>query len=157
MIETAEIGSKSGLRNGTCKWTDWLTHTCCTSGSLMEKCRADRRHPITLLIQWRWRSLTFSVSPLWLRRSFLRLTCTDTKRATFVASIDDVFPNVTLMRNGFIGSSPLAPTVAISIRTLAAYRQTHRVCPRLSIQAEVRKLCHLHAVSLPLPLDRSEK
>ena len=42
------------------------------------------------------------------------------------------------------------PTVAFSLRTLEVYRQTHRVCPRLSIQAEVRKLCHLHNVSLPV-------
>ncbi|TFK46595.1 hypothetical protein OE88DRAFT_1638090, partial [Heliocybe sulcata] len=52
----------------------------------------------------------------------------------------------TLLCNGYIGCSPLYPTVAISIRTLAVFRQTHRVCPRLSIQAEVRKLCHMHNV-----------
>ncbi|EPQ50029.1 hypothetical protein GLOTRDRAFT_21641, partial [Gloeophyllum trabeum ATCC 11539] len=51
-----------------------------------------------------------------------------------------------LVRQGFIGCSPLHPSVAISIRSLAVYRQSHRVCPRLSIQAEVRKLCHLHNV-----------
>ncbi|KAG1854028.1 hypothetical protein F4604DRAFT_1883367 [Suillus subluteus] len=50
------------------------------------------------------------------------------------------------MTHGCIGSSPLQPTVAITIRTLEAYRQTHRVCPRLSIHAEAKKLCHLHGV-----------
>ncbi|KAG1859304.1 hypothetical protein F4604DRAFT_1882800 [Suillus subluteus] len=50
------------------------------------------------------------------------------------------------MTCGCIGSSPLQPTVAITIRTLEAYRQTHRVCPRLSIHAEAKKLCHLHGV-----------
>ncbi|KAG0702088.1 hypothetical protein DFH29DRAFT_982445 [Suillus ampliporus] len=50
------------------------------------------------------------------------------------------------MTRGCIGSSPLQPTVAITIRTLEAYRQTHRVCPRLSIHAEAKKLCHLHGV-----------
>jgi len=51
------------------------------------------------------------------------------------------------MTRGCIGSSPLQPTVAITIRTLEVYRQTHRVCPRLSIHAEAKKLCHLHNVS----------
>ncbi|KAG1738873.1 uncharacterized protein EDB91DRAFT_1237656 [Suillus paluster] len=54
--------------------------------------------------------------------------------------------NVSLMTRGCIGSSPLQPTVAITIRTLEAYRQMHRVCLRLSIHAEVKKLCHLHGV-----------
>ncbi|KAH7902889.1 hypothetical protein BJ138DRAFT_1138811 [Hygrophoropsis aurantiaca] len=45
-----------------------------------------------------------------------------------------------------IGCAPTIPSVAITIRTLAVYRQTHRVCPRLSIFAEVKKLCHMHNV-----------
>lgn len=55
------------------------------------------------------------------------------------------------MMRGCIGSSPLQPTVAITIRTLEVYRQTHRVCPRLSIHAEAKKLCHLHNMSTTLP------
>ncbi|KAG1870917.1 hypothetical protein F4604DRAFT_1881226 [Suillus subluteus] len=50
------------------------------------------------------------------------------------------------MREGCIGASPIKPTVAITIRTLEVYRQTHRVCPRLSIHAEAKKLCHLHGI-----------
>ncbi|KDQ49650.1 hypothetical protein JAAARDRAFT_143120 [Jaapia argillacea MUCL 33604] len=71
---------------------------------------------------------------------------TDRKRRTFASKDNDVYPNVTLTCHGYIGSAPLHPSVAISVRTLSVYRQTHRVCPRLSIQAEVRKLCHLHNV-----------
>ena len=56
--------------------------------------------------------------------------------------------NVTLCRNGYIGTSPISPSIAISFQTIEAYRQLHRVCPRLSVQAFVRALCHLHAVSL---------
>ncbi|KZP18222.1 hypothetical protein FIBSPDRAFT_1046284 [Athelia psychrophila] len=55
-----------------------------------------------------------------------------------------IYTNEGLVRSGFIGSAPLYPTICISIRTLEDYRQTHRVCPRLSIQASVRKLCHVH-------------
>ncbi|KAG1795023.1 uncharacterized protein HD556DRAFT_1431731 [Suillus plorans] len=42
--------------------------------------------------------------------------------------------------------SPLFPTVAISICTLTAYRQVHRTCPRFSIQAQCKVLCHLHNI-----------
>ncbi|KAI0259614.1 hypothetical protein BC834DRAFT_833181, partial [Gloeopeniophorella convolvens] len=52
----------------------------------------------------------------------------------------------TLLRGGCLGTSPLHPTVALSVRTLELYRQTHRVCPKLSIQAQVRMLCHMHNV-----------
>ncbi|KAG2051489.1 hypothetical protein BDR06DRAFT_983575 [Suillus hirtellus] len=59
---------------------------------------------------------------------------------------ESIFPNVTLLHYGCIGSLPVKPSVAITIWTLAVYRQTHRVCPRLSIHAEAKKLCHLHNV-----------
>ncbi len=56
-------------------------------------------------------------------------------------------PNVTLARYGLQGSAPITPSVAITFRTLRCFRQCHRVCPRLSRQAFVRSLCHLHEVS----------
>ncbi|KAG1874317.1 hypothetical protein F4604DRAFT_1582102 [Suillus subluteus] len=56
------------------------------------------------------------------------------------------FPNETLIYHGYLGCSPLHPTVAISLRTLAAYRQSHRTCPRFSIQAQCKALCHLHDI-----------
>ena len=59
-----------------------------------------------------------------------------------------VFTNEGLIRGGYIGAAPLYPNIAISIRTLEDHRQTHRVCPRLSIQATVRKLCHVHNVGI---------
>ncbi|TDL13405.1 hypothetical protein BD410DRAFT_810579 [Rickenella mellea] len=64
----------------------------------------------------------------------------------FLPCDSEKYANVTLVRYGCIGASPLHPTIAITLRTLAVYRSTHRVCPRLSIQAEVRKLCHMHKV-----------
>ncbi|KAG2369623.1 hypothetical protein BDR07DRAFT_1266912 [Suillus spraguei] len=54
------------------------------------------------------------------------------------------YPNETLIYHGYIGCAPLYPTAAISLRTLAAYRQIHRSCPRFSIQAQVKSLCFLH-------------
>ncbi|KAI0629625.1 hypothetical protein C8Q77DRAFT_1065128, partial [Trametes polyzona] len=55
----------------------------------------------------------------------------------------------TLALRGYMGTAPVRPSVAISFQTLEAYRQMHRVCPRLSIQAQVRALSHLHRVSRP--------
>ncbi|KAG2155230.1 uncharacterized protein EDB93DRAFT_1239162 [Suillus bovinus] len=57
------------------------------------------------------------------------------------------YPNETLIHHGYLGCSPLFPTVAISIRTLAVYWQVHRTCPRFSIQAQCKALCHLHNFS----------
>ncbi|KAH7918190.1 hypothetical protein BV22DRAFT_1024983 [Leucogyrophana mollusca] len=54
------------------------------------------------------------------------------------------YPNETIIYHGYLGSSPLHLTVAISIRMLATYRQIHRTCPRFSIQAQCKALCHLH-------------
>jgi hypothetical protein len=68
------------------------------------------------------------------------------KQSRFPVAHEDKYTNVSLVRHGFLGSSPLYPTVAISLRTLAVYRQTHRVCPRYSLQSEAQKLCHLHHV-----------
>ncbi|KAG2744795.1 hypothetical protein P692DRAFT_20743079 [Suillus brevipes Sb2] len=56
------------------------------------------------------------------------------------------YPNETLIYHGYIGCSPLYPTAAISLRTLSAYRQIHRTCPRFSIQAQVKTLCFIHDI-----------
>ncbi|KAG1743589.1 uncharacterized protein EDB91DRAFT_1051106, partial [Suillus paluster] len=57
-----------------------------------------------------------------------------------------IYPNETLIYHGYLGCSPLYLTVAISLRTLAAYHQSHRTCPRFSIQAQCKTLCHLHNI-----------
>lgn len=58
----------------------------------------------------------------------------------------EVFPNETMIRHGYLGCAPLHPTLAISIRTLEAYRQLHRTSPRFSIEAQCRTLCHMQNV-----------
>jgi hypothetical protein len=58
-----------------------------------------------------------------------------------------MFVNETLVRNGFLGVSPDRPSLAISIELLEIYRQLRRVCPRLSLDALSRALCHIHRVS----------
>ncbi|KAG1781291.1 hypothetical protein EV702DRAFT_1177553 [Suillus placidus] len=51
---------------------------------------------------------------------------------------------MTLIYNGYLGCSPLFPNIAISLCTLAAYRQAHQTCPKFTIQAQCKTLCHLH-------------
>ncbi|KAH7903561.1 hypothetical protein BJ138DRAFT_1020425 [Hygrophoropsis aurantiaca] len=68
------------------------------------------------------------------------------RRTSLPARSSHVYPNETLIYHGYLGSSPLYPTVAISIRTLAAYRQIHRTCSRFSIQAQCKALCHMHNI-----------
>ncbi|KAG1723087.1 hypothetical protein EDD22DRAFT_982950 [Suillus occidentalis] len=56
------------------------------------------------------------------------------------------YPNKTLIYHGYIGCTPLYPTAAILLCTLAAYCQIHRSCPQFSTQAQVKSLCFLHDV-----------
>lgn len=62
-----------------------------------------------------------------------------------------VYTNETLLLHGIIGASPEKVTLGITIRALEAYRQLHRVCPRLSILAFAKALCHLHKVTHSTP------
>ncbi|KAG1719981.1 hypothetical protein EDB19DRAFT_1898574 [Suillus lakei] len=67
-------------------------------------------------------------------------------RATLQPQPSHIYPNETLIHHGYLGCSPLYPTVAISLRTLAAYRQSHWTCPCFSVQAQCKTLCHLHNI-----------
>ena len=54
--------------------------------------------------------------------------------------------NVVLLRRGYLGCSPLQPTVCLSLAALDVYHQTRLACPRFSAQAQARVLCRLHNV-----------
>ncbi|KAG1720869.1 hypothetical protein EDB19DRAFT_1646821 [Suillus lakei] len=56
------------------------------------------------------------------------------------------YPNETLIYYGYIGCMPMYPAIAISLRTLAAYHQSHRTCPRFGIQAQCKTLAFLHNI-----------
>ncbi|KIK11696.1 hypothetical protein PISMIDRAFT_122267 [Pisolithus microcarpus 441] len=66
--------------------------------------------------------------------------------ATLLHKSHHLYPNEVLIYHGYIGCSPLLPTVAVSLHTLATYCQIHRICPRFGIQAHCKLLCHLHSV-----------
>ncbi|KIK12326.1 hypothetical protein PISMIDRAFT_121064 [Pisolithus microcarpus 441] len=59
-----------------------------------------------------------------------------------------LYSNEVLIYHGYIRCSPVLPTVAVSLWTLATYHQIHRICPWFSIQAQCKLLCHLHDVCL---------
>ncbi|KAI5991218.1 hypothetical protein EDD15DRAFT_2388647 [Pisolithus albus] len=67
-------------------------------------------------------------------------------RTSLSPSPQHIYPNETLICHGYLGCSPVFPSVAISIRTLAVFRQQHRTCPHFGIQAQAKALCHLHHV-----------
>lgn len=46
--------------------------------------------------------------------------------------------NETLICYGYIGCTPMYPSVAISLHTLAAYCQAHRTCPWFTIQSQCK-------------------
>ena len=60
----------------------------------------------------------------------------------------DEFPNVSLIRAGYLGCTPVDPPLAFSLDTLELYYRLKRRHPRLSIQAMVCALADLHNVSL---------
>ncbi|KAI5994654.1 hypothetical protein EDD15DRAFT_2165647 [Pisolithus albus] len=72
--------------------------------------------------------------------------------ATLPYKLHHLYPNEVLIYHGYIGCSPVLPTVSVSLRTLASYHQIHRICPRFGIQAQTehghdtqcKLLCHLH-------------
>ncbi|KAJ7783593.1 hypothetical protein DFH07DRAFT_948610 [Mycena maculata] len=52
--------------------------------------------------------------------------------------------NVTLVRHGYIGSSPDQPSLVFPLRLFEIFRQLHRVCLRFSIHALGKTLSNLH-------------
>ncbi|KAF8879138.1 hypothetical protein BD779DRAFT_1676533 [Infundibulicybe gibba] len=71
----------------------------------------------------------------WRRPTFLRIT--------------GEWVNETLIRYGYIGSAPLQPSLAISIRTLEAYRESHELCPQFSMATQCKALCNINGVTYP--------
>ncbi|KAJ7683506.1 hypothetical protein B0H14DRAFT_2422395 [Mycena olivaceomarginata] len=65
---------------------------------------------------------------------------------SFSHTADVVKANETLVRRGYLGSSPDKPALAFSLRTLEIYRQLHRVCPRFTIDSLAKTLNYLHKV-----------
>ncbi|KAG2744462.1 hypothetical protein P692DRAFT_20850415 [Suillus brevipes Sb2] len=52
--------------------------------------------------------------------------------------------NVSLLKSGYLGCSPLQPTLAISLGCLELYHQIRRRKPSFSVQGMVKVLCALH-------------
>ncbi|KAI5987211.1 hypothetical protein EDD15DRAFT_2136971, partial [Pisolithus albus] len=68
------------------------------------------------------------------------------RKATLISRPHHPFPNENLISHGYLGCSPVFPSIAFSLRTLSAFRQAHRTCPRFTIQAQCKTLCHLHSI-----------
>ena len=67
----------------------------------------------------------------------------DSGTKTFIQRANCARVNELLVSYGYLGTSPTRPQIAISLHVLEDFRQTHRVCPRFSIQTMVKKICHI--------------
>ncbi|KAJ7244249.1 hypothetical protein C8J57DRAFT_1525102 [Mycena rebaudengoi] len=65
---------------------------------------------------------------------------------TFSHAVGATRSNQTLVRHGYLGSSPESPAIAFPIEFLEQFRQIHRVCPRYSFDALSKTLNNLHKV-----------
>ncbi|KAG1879875.1 hypothetical protein F4604DRAFT_1579162, partial [Suillus subluteus] len=61
-----------------------------------------------------------------------------------VDQASDELTNVSLLKSGYLGCSPLQPTLAISLGCLELYHQIRRRKPSFSVQGMVKVLCTLH-------------
>ncbi|KAI0684292.1 hypothetical protein BC835DRAFT_1409170 [Cytidiella melzeri] len=68
----------------------------------------------------------------------------DTSTLLVEVTDDAQYPNIAIAKRGYLGTAPRTPKTAIAFNVLEAYRQLHRVCPKLSVYAQVQALCHLH-------------
>ncbi|KAG1851168.1 hypothetical protein F4604DRAFT_1934181 [Suillus subluteus] len=64
-----------------------------------------------------------------------------------IPQLPDEPANVALLRHGFLGCSPVEPSVAVDLATLELYHHLRRRHPQLSIQTITKTLCDLHHVT----------
>jgi hypothetical protein len=94
--------------------------------------------------------LPFSLGPntLEILKCLARIPCLE------LVHPSDEHQNTALIREGYISSSPINPSTAISIRTLKLFKQLRQYHPRFSVQAFTKVLCESHNVcSLHVPWD----
>jgi hypothetical protein len=65
-----------------------------------------------------------------------------------IIQLPDQLANVTLIENGLLGTSPVQPTVAITLEALELYHQIRRRQASFSVQAMTKVLCALHNVCI---------
>ncbi|KAG1870301.1 hypothetical protein F4604DRAFT_1881242 [Suillus subluteus] len=65
----------------------------------------------------------------------------------FHVMVIKTYANVALLRHGFLGCSPVEPSVAVDLATLELYHRLRRRYPQLSIQTITKMLCDLHHVT----------
>jgi len=59
----------------------------------------------------------------------------------------DTIANVSLLRQGFIGCTPVRPQLAVAINVFDFYTAARRVHPSFSVEAFTRALCLVYKVS----------
>ncbi|KAJ6475629.1 hypothetical protein DFH09DRAFT_952777 [Mycena vulgaris] len=72
------------------------------------------------------------------------LSFSETGLRMFSHTEDASGANQTLLKHGYLGSSPESPAMAFPLEFLEQFRQIHRVCPRFSLDALSKTLNNLH-------------
>ncbi|THU96505.1 hypothetical protein K435DRAFT_664315 [Dendrothele bispora CBS 962.96] len=62
----------------------------------------------------------------------------------FIKRDENTEPNVALVRSGYLGNSPLNPSLAISLRTLELFYVIRLFKPSFSVEAFSKVLCHVY-------------
>ena len=86
------------------------------------------------------------LAPLWAWRSMVD---TAGSGAHWAYRIQAYYLTSYLLINKFPDNCQKQSPVAITLRSLQAYRQTHQTCPRYSVDALAKTLCQLHNVCVP--------
>lgn len=62
-------------------------------------------------------------------------------------SADSTSPALSLVQAGYLGSTPVSPSFAVSLKTLELFRRLRLRKPSFSVEAFAKVICDLYAVS----------
>ncbi|KAJ7858939.1 hypothetical protein B0H14DRAFT_3446975 [Mycena olivaceomarginata] len=92
-----------------------------------------------------WEMAASAATMIWLGAKEARIQQASYKDVPIVQG--DAFMASAYVRQGLMPSTPLHPTVVVTVRALELFRVMRLRCPRLSVQAFTRGLCDLHSVA----------
>ncbi|KAK7444532.1 hypothetical protein VKT23_015210 [Stygiomarasmius scandens] len=95
-------------------------------------------------IQWKYTSGTSYPSDLEYDFEISTINLYTLERTIQVARDAHTEPNVALVRAGYLGNSPVAPSIAVSLKTLELFHVLRLFKASFSIEAFAKVLCHLY-------------
>ncbi|THU87844.1 hypothetical protein K435DRAFT_821823 [Dendrothele bispora CBS 962.96] len=71
------------------------------------------------------------------------------ERTAHISRDENTEPNVALVRSGYLGNTPINPSLAISLRTLNLFHMFRLFKASLSVESFEKTLCHNYKASIP--------